>query len=184
MKVAIMSVIAAAAVASPTGQSAKPPAMVMHADVVWTLRFREHGKTVRTVTLRDVVRPLDAAGVAAWRHEPGGSYFWDVLFLDAKNRRLCGNFCYDVEPGRESFGASFNNLSETTTAVIGDRNTITLYGIITFDGNGAITALSADRWYTAKDAEGFQFNTPKPITVVSGQQLSFTVVISIAPRRS
>jgi hypothetical protein len=165
--------------------AAQAPKEVTRADVVWTLRLREHAKTVRTVVVKPGAVPLAAGDLAAWRHRSGGFYFWEVDFLGrtSAESRLCVEFCGDVEPGHDSFGAPFDNLSETRTAVVGDRNTITLRGAVTFDRDGAITDLCADRWISpSRSVGGFLYLTPRRIAVAAGQQLLFTVVMSIAPR--
>jgi hypothetical protein len=172
---------------SPAAQPTSPPKFITHADLAWTLRFRDQGKTVRTVTFNQV-DPLTADALAVWRHKPGGSYYWEVDFLGnntVESRLLCGGFCVDIEPGHESDGAPFNNLSATTTAVIGGRNKIILQGTVNIDDNASITTVSVDRWVSPNLSRGgFMFDTPKPIAVVAGQQLLFTLVMSIAaPRR-
>ena len=168
---------------STTAHSIALPKFVAHAKLDWTLRLREHGKVVRTVAFSQV-DSLTAGDLAVWRHKPGASYYWEVDFLGrnpAESELLCPGTCVDIEPGHESSGAPVNNLSATATAVVGGRNKIILQGAITIDGNASITTVACDRWVSAnKSRGGFFADTPRPIAVVAGEQLLFTLVMSVA----
>jgi hypothetical protein len=183
IRTAVLTAIAAAAMFSPAAHSSSPPKFITHANLAWTLRFRDHGKIVRTVSFNQVDQ-LTAGDLAVWRHKPGGFYYWEVDFLGnnvAESRLLCGRLCVDIEPGHESDGAPFNNLSATATAVIGGRNKIILQGTVNIDGNGSIATVSVDRWVSPHLSRGgLMFDTPRPIGVIAGQQLVFTLVMSVA----
>ena len=166
---------------SPTAQPIALPKFVTHAKLAWTFRFLEHGKVVRTVSFNQV-DSLTASDLAVWRHKPGRSYYWEVDFLGknaAESEVLCPRTCGDVEPGHD--GAPFNNLSATATAVVGGQNKIILQGSLSIDGNGSITTVAVDRWVSANTSRGgFIADTPKPIAASTGQQLQFTLVMSVA----
>jgi hypothetical protein len=166
-------VTAAVLAASPA-----PPTFVGKAQIAVTLRVRDHGKTVRTVRFH-WTNPLTAADIRAWR----GSGFWVVTMLGdgvVASRALCGpSFCVDAEPGNEAFGAPFDDLSATTTAVGPGRSRIVLAGQVDVVGGGAIRDVGGDYWFTANDARGFDRDAPAPIRVAPGQQVAFTIALNV-----
>jgi hypothetical protein len=148
------------------------------ARIAVTLRIREHGTTVRTVRFA-WTNPLTAAEIRAWR----GSGTWVVTMLGdgvVASRTLCGfSFCVDAERDNLSYGAPFDNLTETRTALGPGRSRIVLAGHMDIGGRSAIRDVGGDYWYTANEARGFDNDIPAPLAVAPGQQVLFTIVLSV-----
>jgi hypothetical protein len=163
------------------GASPAPPTFVGKAQIAVTLGVRDHGKVVRTVSFH-WTNPVTAADVRAWR---GSSGFWAVTLLGkgaVASRVLCGPlFCGDAEPGHEDFGAPLDNLTATSTglAPAPGPSRIVLAGHVDIVGEGAVTDVSGDDWFTANKARGFDYNAPAPVTVAPGQQVFFTIVLKV-----
>src|SRR5205807_6176797 len=131
--------------------------------------------------------PLTADDLAVWRHKPGPYYYWEVDFLGKdipETARLCSRFCADFEPGHKSGGNHFNNLSATMIVHAAGRFEILLQGTMNVGGNASIRTVTADRWVSRNTSRGgFMGDTPRPIKVVAGQQVFFTLVMSVSPSR-